>query len=149
MVVGEIIVRQSEIPAHSPFPAPGVAHDKATLCVVITHREDGVAAADLLVPNWHCSATSVRDFFRVETLVNGEPENEWITGGEASFHLGQRPPDAMVGQAGMLYRFGVTFSPRLLAKFLRPVRPQSLVADAAFCDCFNATADLRAAIGMD
>lgn len=53
MAVGEIFVRQSEIPAYSPFSAPGIAHDEATLRVVITNGENGVAAVDLVVPNWH------------------------------------------------------------------------------------------------
>lgn len=53
MVVGEIIVRQSEISAHSPFSPPRIAHDEATLPVVITHGENSVAAMNLIVPNWH------------------------------------------------------------------------------------------------
>ncbi|MEY2487510.1 MAG: hypothetical protein QOH39_3158 [Verrucomicrobiota bacterium] len=123
MVVGEIIVRQSEIASHPPLAAPRVAHNEATLRVFITHGENGVPTTALLAPKWHCRATGVRDFFRMEALVNREPENEWIAGSETSFHLGQRPPDAVVGQAGMLHCFGVTFSSRFLAKFTRAVRP--------------------------
>ena len=37
-----------------------------------------------------------------EALVNRESENERITRGEASFQLGQRPPDAKVREPGML-----------------------------------------------
>lgn len=78
MVIGEIIVRQSKIPAHSPFAAPRVANDEAALRVVITHRENGVAAVDFVVPNWHRSTTSVPDLLREKALVECEPENEWI-----------------------------------------------------------------------
>ena len=84
MAIGEIIVRQSEIPAHSPFAAPRIARDEAALRVVITHGQNGVAAVELVVPNWHRSATRVLNFFRMETLVNPNPENKWVARSEAS-----------------------------------------------------------------
>src|SRR4029077_1889623 len=123
MVVDEVVVREGEIASHPPFFAPGVAHNEAALCLVVTHREDSVSASDLLVANRHRSATSVRDLVRMEAVVNSEPENEWITGGKASFHLRTRPPHAMVSQGGMFCCFDVTFSPRLLAKLADPIRP--------------------------
>ena len=86
-MVDEIIVRQSEIPAHSPLAPPRVSHNEATLRVFVTHGQNGMAAVALLAPNRHGSATRVRDFFRVEAFVNREPENEWIAGGETSLQL--------------------------------------------------------------
>src|SRR5437762_10139975 len=95
---------------------------------------------------WHGSATRPRDFFRVETLVNCDSENEWIARGQASFQLSQLPVDAVISDGGMFGRFGVTFSARFVAKFPGPVRPYFLVTDTPFGDRFNAGADLRAAI---
>src|SRR5215471_2918755 len=123
MAVGEIFVRQSEIAVHSPFSAPGIAHDEAALRLFITHREDRVAALDLFMPYRHRSATGVRDFHRVEAFVHGKPENEWITGGETSFHVRERSPYAVVSQGRMFGCFDVTFSRRLLPKLSDPILP--------------------------
>ena len=85
----------------------------------------------------------------MKALVNGEPEHKRIPRNEAGFHLRQRPPNPAVHNRGMLARFYVTVSARLLPKFSLPVRPYAFVANPVARHRLDAVSDLRPAVGAD
>ena len=70
--------------------------------------------------------TGTGDGICFKTFVDGEPEDEPITRGEAALHLRERLNEPLINDRGVLCRLGITGSRRFGVKLINKVRPHRL-----------------------
>ena len=69
-----------------------------------------MAAEDRFAGLRHRGVAGARDRVTFEAFVNGEPEHERITGGEATLHLGEGLNEPLIADGGVLCRLGIASS---------------------------------------
>ena len=84
-----------------------------------------------------------------EAFVNGEPEDEGITGGEAALHLGEGLNQSLIADGGVLCRLGIASSRRFGFEFVNKVWPDRLGTGALFGYSFDPVAEHGAGVGVD
>ena len=104
---------------------------------------------------------AARNFVGFEAWIDGEAENEWVTGRQAALHIGEVLIHRLISQSLVLDCIGVALRVRLDRRLgacsKRPVglRGRSVVGPLGFRtvalagDTFDAVADIGSRIGAD
>ena len=106
----EVSKGDGEVAAHSPSSSPAVSAEEPAPGRVVADRTDSVAAEDRFAGLGHRGMTGARDNVSLEAFVNGEAEDERITGREAALHLGEGLNQPLIADGGVLCRFDIASS---------------------------------------
>src|SRR2546430_5722583 len=99
-----------------------------------------------LAPTGHRRVARLPDRRRFEALVDGEAEDERISGGEATLHLVDVLEEALVGHGAVELRVGVALRGRLAREPGDVIWPLGLRAHAVAGHRLDAVADHGAAV---
>src|SRR5205085_3486577 len=137
------------MPFLAPIGAPGIAHQKSPVSIVIAHCEDGMPAYRLFARARHRNLAGARHLFALEAFIDGEAEDKRIARWETALELVQRRHQSAVAHGLVLGGRLKSLDRRLLGEFGDIVWPNLLSAHALMGNALDAVANLRAGIDAD
>jgi hypothetical protein len=132
----------------APFCSPAISAEEPAVGHIVADGADGVTAKNGFAGFRHVGVTCARDGIGFKTFVDGEPEDERITRGEAALHLREGLNQALITHRGMLSRLGITGSRGFGVKPINKIRPHRLGTGPLFSHSLNPVAEHGAGIGI-
>jgi hypothetical protein len=108
-----------------------------------------VTAEDGFARLRHGGVTGAGDRVTLEAFVNGEPEDERITGGEASLHLGEGLNQSLITDGGVFCRLGIRSRRRFGFELTYTIWPHRLGTGALFGYGLDPVTEHGAGIGVN